>query len=500
MDPSRGVYLDFSDEFPFIYVEDNATLRLRNLTAKGLYNKYSPDLLPFVEQLPRPLGFEFWPAIVPSPGSTVILSNVLAYAYAQKTCSEEYLRQVTLNQAAVLGGYDITGYIPEKNITWVLGYHEIPMSIQGSKGIGNSGSMKVIANGTSWGCLPQPQQTEQAWGGGEPYPSDNAHTSGGSSGGLSAGDWAGIGVGIAAAVLAAGLLTRYAVRRRGHQPSTPIMLPDPRGDSVTGSPSPKPRESPAQQLRAFTDLRHGSEGGTQLFNLAVERINAEHAELTIASALKIRFGSLDGLEIGNLIGRGAHGRIYKGSMRGTPVAVKVVDHTIDPGENAGTAAAHVTSEVVLLTALAHPNIVRVFRVATIKLEDRGTSFGSMGRFSDNSVTNNIAIGIFEDGDLEMGNAATRPGVQGSGISSPSSIEYRLGAAESGFGAAGRHSGSYGRSSSIGDSEPKGVLGFTGPGLYETWMVMEFCEKGSLHDAVQRRRFHRRDGTPNKVRI
>ena len=509
MDINTGVKLDFSNEFPFITVDNNATLQFQNLTVTGMYDKYSPDLAPLVSKWPRPLGFELWPAIIPMNGSTIILSNMMLYAYAQKPCTEDYLRQVTYNQASVLGGYNITGYIPEINATWVTGYHELPMSLQGPPDQPNPGGIMTIANGTAWGCLYKPEQGQgqYAWGGGEDQQQQAnnfaagqaqlAASSSTSNEGLSVGVWIGIGIGIAAAVLAAGLLINYGIShrkwKRSNNKKPIIMLPQ--SGSLPSTPSPKPDdENPTQQVRAF--------------DLAVDRINAGHAELTIATALKIRFGSLDGLEIGNLIGRGAHGRIYKGSMRGTPVAVKVVDHCIDPGGTAEAAAGDIASEVVLLTALAHPNIVRVFRVATIKLEDRSSSFMSSGRFSDNTITNAVA----EATDIEMGlNSSNNASNRGTRSSPSSPYKKNNNGAVAPGGRYGSSidlnrndsqrysSGSPGGSSSTGESEPKNVLRTNGPGLYETWMVMEFCEKGSLYDAIQRRRFRHRDGSPNQVK-
>jgi hypothetical protein len=40
------------------------------------------------------------------------------------------------------------------------------------------------------------------------------------------------------------------------------------------------------------------------------------------------------------------------------------------------------------------------------------------------------------------------------------------------------------------------LARSSPGMYETWMVMEFCEKGSLQAAIRRRKFA---GAKNMVR-
>lgn len=43
----------------------------------------------------------------------------------------------------------------------------------------------------------------------------------------------------------------------------------------------------------------------------------------LASALRVRFGDLDQVELGELIGRGGYGRVYRARWRGAPAAVKV---------------------------------------------------------------------------------------------------------------------------------------------------------------------------------
>ena len=45
-----------------------------------------------------------------------------------------------------------------------------------------------------------------------------------------------------------------------------------------------------------------------------------------------RFGLIDGLEVGELLGRGSYGRVYKGRWNGALVAIKVVEHRVVGGK------------------------------------------------------------------------------------------------------------------------------------------------------------------------
>lgn len=47
-----------------------------------------------------------------------------------------------------------------------------------------------------------------------------------------------------------------------------------------------------------------------------------------AVCLLCSFGPIDGLQLGELLGRGAFGRVYRGRWKGAVVAVKVVDHRV----------------------------------------------------------------------------------------------------------------------------------------------------------------------------
>ena len=54
--------------------------------------------------------------------------------------------------------------------------------------------------------------------------------------------------------------------------------------------------------------------------------------LGIAGLPSCRFGVIDGLEVGELLGRGSYGRVYKGRWSGALVAIKVVEHRVVGGK------------------------------------------------------------------------------------------------------------------------------------------------------------------------
>ncbi|PRW58787.1 kinase isoform B [Chlorella sorokiniana] len=151
---------------------------------------------------------------------------------------------------------------------------------------------------------------------------------------------------------------------------------------------------------------HGARTASRAGSAPLERdLSAEvwHAD----PLFRCRFGVIEGLEVGELLGRGAYGRVYKGRWNGAIVAVKVVEHSV-AANGQPSCCAHggceacgsnaLAREPLLCMSVSHPNCVTTYKLLL-------------------------------------------------------SVEV---------------------------ADPYGPLE---AGLYETWMVLEYCDRGSLADAL-----------------
>jgi serine/threonine protein kinase len=368
------------------------------------------------------------------------------------------------------------------NSTWLLGSHNFPILVTSPSGE-TLGEARLTVNGSRWMCLENPLYSQQ-----QSAASTTATqgTESSSRDGLSAGAWVGIAAGIAVAALAGSGAIAAVVLRRRHRRRLNMPYPSVyrNGASVSeGGKSPKASDA-ASALPAVDQLNISQEG------------------LGMAALLRVRFGGLDGLEIGQLIGRGAHGRIYRGTLRGTPVAVKVIDHAVGPDSKQTHTSKVVAAEVGLLLALSHPRIIRVLKCATIKLKSPGSGLtgGNSGasaiedrRMNAGSPSGRgVATGApvtpedLENPSTPPPQIADRiPSMQGTSGESSSAELQREGAGSGSEFTCGTQHGS----------------DMSGPGLYETWLVLEYANAGSLYQALFiKRRFHDADGAPNVLLI
>ncbi|PRW55899.1 kinase [Chlorella sorokiniana] len=159
--------------------------------------------------------------------------------------------------------------------------------------------------------------------------------------------------------------------------------------------------------------------------------------------LRARFGPIEGLQLGELLGRGAFGKVYRGRWKGAIVAVKVIDHRVQPGKTYD-----LSREPLLSMSVSHPNVVITHKMCVVKvnpsldsplLDEDGK--GDSGRSSSG--------GKQDSGRSGTGGGKLVPAIDGSG----SMVEI---------------------------VSPHDILQ---PGLYETWLVCEFCDRGSLADLV-----------------
>lgn len=149
------------------------------------------------------------------------------------------------------------------------------------------------------------------------------------------------------------------------------------------------------------------------------------------------------LELGPLLGRGSFGRVYRGTWEGSHVAVKICGTPSGNRSGVNYVPAWKSVEAVLGRKLEHPNIVRTFKHCTVLVQGEETQ--SRGTKSDTP-----------SGDVSAVTSATSTLSAGS--------------------------------TSSGEAE------------VETWMIMEYCDKGSLQGAIDRGWFRTpravKDGKPH----
>ncbi|KAL4434240.1 hypothetical protein ABPG75_000681 [Micractinium tetrahymenae] len=163
-----------------------------------------------------------------------------------------------------------------------------------------------------------------------------------------------------------------------------------------------------------------------------------------------RFGLIEGLEVAELLGRGGYGRVYKGRWNGAVVAVKVVEHRVSGGDPSST----LSREPLLCMSVSHPNCITTYKLSVIRLL-RGEDL--------------LPAEEAEAVDAAV-DSSTRPRMLRSLLSGAEAVEVE---------------------------DPYGPLQ---PGLYETWIVSEFCERGTLADALANKMLLLPDGRPKMIPV
>lgn len=129
--------------------------------------------------------------------------------------------------------------------------------------------------------------------------------------------------------------------------------------------------------RRFGIVQGGAPGGSQpsqLTSYGSGNTSAGSSAIsTVPSINKAMPTAFTDVRLGPLIGRGAYGRVYRGSWNGNTVAVKVMETTENlahPGESVPsdqakeeTGGARGLFEAVLSSSLSHPNVVHTYQYA-----------------------------------------------------------------------------------------------------------------------------------------
>ncbi|CAD7697973.1 unnamed protein product [Ostreobium quekettii] len=141
---------------------------------------------------------------------------------------------------------------------------------------------------------------------------------------------------------------------------------------------------------------------------------------------------LQDVEVGTLLGRGGFGKVYKGTWKGTTVAIKVIEH----GERLMENELKLPFEAYLSKHISHPNVVQTFLIHTRQQD------------SPHGVTVDT---------MDLNDSLNQMGDKNSLMSTHD----------------------------IFSNMAKGSVGNEGGELFETWLVLEYCDRGSLAKAVRK---------------
>ncbi|GAX83535.1 hypothetical protein CEUSTIGMA_g10960.t1 [Chlamydomonas eustigma] len=176
--------------------------------------------------------------------------------------------------------------------------------------------------------------------------------------------------------------------------------------------------------------------------LTLEHIGEVRRLVNDAALKGLKFGQ-DQIQIKELLGEGAFGKVYKGLWRGTEVAIKTI---ILPANMAGAEKREkmAVMEAAISSSLMHPNIVSTYTYTIRPLID--------GIFCEAVDKEDFADPLYPSEENNLV-APTQPHLPSSGVMQPSART------------------SLSRNSS------------TGVHSFEVCLVLEYCDKGSLNDAV-----------------
>uniref|UniRef100_A0A383VHP9 Protein kinase domain-containing protein n=1 Tax=Tetradesmus obliquus TaxID=3088 RepID=A0A383VHP9_TETOB len=183
----------------------------------------------------------------------------------------------------------------------------------------------------------------------------------------------------------------------------------------------------------------------------------DRAACGLSALLKARSDEalLRDLKIGPLLGRGSYGRVYKGRWKAVTVAVKIIEHSEGSPGSASSGGKRISArrEMLVATSISHPNVVQTYHISTMTVARR----------------NALAAAWLKEGAASSSNAT----------SSAAHLAAARAASADDINASSSSNSSDGSDDEAADNE-------------ETWMVLEFCDKGSLQRALLQGRFKRRD--------
>ncbi|KAL4423975.1 hypothetical protein ABPG75_001276 [Micractinium tetrahymenae] len=482
--------LDFGEIPLLLDVNSGGTLVLENLNISGTADQDAP--VPGSNTTIQLLSV--WPTITGESGAAVEMSDVIVTLHPSERCSAQNIASAVqqLRLAAAPGSADATS----QGLTAYFANFALPLPIVNASG-GVDGAIAFKAVNTNMTCQPAAAAAPPA-----PAPAAVPASSGGSSG-LPAGAIAGIAVGTAAgAALLAGAAWWLLRRRRlgcgvaaverseeagGRKDIGQLSAESEKELGSSGTPGSGGllgRQRPAYGSSSGTGGSKISGAGSLEGSLG----SPNNPLQTPTSLFKSRVGAIEGLQLGAVLGRGAFGHVHKGRWKGSQVAVKIVPIHVGPGEHVD-----LEHEPLLSLSLSHPNVLAAYKMCVVRLLRDGE--GGSGTLSEGwgqgAGAAPAAAAAAAPAAAQAGRRAGAPakGLESAGLG-PSSSGGSIPGSMGGSGSAGRAQGklvpSLTNKSSLVEVVPAQAV--LEPGLYETWLVSEFADGGSLADAIAAGRF------------
>lgn len=209
---------------------------------------------------------------------------------------------------------------------------------------------------------------------------------------------------------------------------------------------------------------------------------ASHRLGSCSSVARAVCSKVEGLRIKNQIAAGSMGRVFRGEYFGTKVAVKVLDGDAVLRRDASSG---LCLEALLGQTLQHPNIVRTMAWAVITGEERLPHAERLWGESLEPSKPSIALNHMRSSPAADSTAAAEAPALAAGSAGSAPVSTASAGANgcASYGSAGgtpimaASAGADGCASH--DSAEQCML------EGQTWMVLEYCDRGCLQDAVDR---------------
>jgi len=365
-----GKTLDLYDRMEVINVAQNGTLAF-----EGLYVKNSPPVSLYLSDpsratRPQPYGLALFPSVCCDPGCQIAHNYTVADYYdLNDDCSGYGLGNIAFRAGVALNNASAAGIIEDTQAVYIVGQGTLTLPVvdlaQNNVIVGNA---NVLVNTTVRNCLLE-SGTAGAESGGGNYQEE----------GMPAWAWVLIALAIAFAVVGSIVGAFIILRRRRRKKGVlSVQIINSRvsfngppmfsvGATTVSSPLARISENGRPPYSSGTSplLPAASISANTMDVAAAAAMDIDVAALIqLRDAWRSRIGRVHGLEFQEVVGRGGFGTVFKSIWRGTQVAVKLVEHSVD-----SRITKQIQREAALATSCAHPNIVVTYKVATSGLGD-----------------------------------------------------------------------------------------------------------------------------------